>query len=444
MDFSSLISSLGGGAQAVLALLVVIVIIVTVHEYGHYIVGRLCGIHAEVFSIGFGRPVWSRVDARGTRWQVAAIPLGGYVRFLGDADAASRPGQMTGLSAAEKRHTMPGAPLWARAATVLAGPAFNVALTLLVFFGLILWSGVGNDSTVIASLRALPATQNPLQDGDRILSLDGTPTPDFLALATQAKALKDRATVSYVVERGGKTLTFDGPNPVPPLVQSVALNSAAEDAGLAEGDLILTVNGQTIAGFDQMPPMVEASQGQPVALTVQRGDQTLTLTLTPRRADLPDMEGGFTTRWLIGVSGGLMFEPTRRSAGLVEAARLSVQQSWLMAKTNLNGIAQIVLGSISTCNLSGPVGMAKVASAAANAGVEAFIGTLALMSLVIGLANLLPIPVLDGGHLVFFLYEAVARRPPHAKAQQVLMTVGLFVLLALMLFALSNDLFLCN
>ena len=349
MDFSSLISSLGGGAQAVLALLVVIVIIVTVHEYGHYIVGRLCGIHAEVFSIGFGRPVWSRVDARGTRWQVAAIPLGGYVRFLGDADAASRPGQMTGLSAAEKRHTMPGAPLWARAATVLAGPAFNVALTLLVFFGLILWSGVGNDSTVIASLRALPATQNPLQDGDRILSLDGTPTPDFLALATQAKALKDRATVSYVVERGGKTLTFDGPNPVPPLVQSVALNSAAEDAGLAEGDLILTVNGQTIAGFDQMPPMVEASQGQPVALTVQRGDQTLTLTLTPRRADLPDMEGGFTTRWLIGVSGGLMFEPTRRSAGLVEAAQLSVQQSWLMAKTNLNGIALIVLGSISTC-----------------------------------------------------------------------------------------------
>ena len=437
-------SALGGGVQAVLALLVVIVIIVTVHEYGHYIVGRLCGIHAEVFSIGFGKPIWSRIDSRGTRWQIAAIPLGGYVRFLGDADAASRPGALSGLSAAERCHTMQGAPLWARTATVIAGPAFNVALTLLVFFGLILWSGIGNDSTVIGSLRSLPTDQNPLQVGDRVLSLDGKKTPDFETLATDAKALKDRATVTYVVERNGEVLTFAGPNPVPPLVQSVALNSAAEDAGLQEGDLILTVNGQPIAGFDQMPPMVEASQGQPVALTIRRGDQTLALTLTPRRADLPDMQGGFTTRWLIGVSGGLMFEPTRRSAGLIEAAQLSVQQSWLMAKTNLNGIAQIVLGSISSCNLSGPVGMAKAASAAANAGVEAFIGTLALMSLTIGLANLLPIPVLDGGHLVFYLYEAVARRPPHAKAQQVLMTVGLALLLGLMLFAISNDLFLCN
>ena len=427
-----------------LALLVVIIIIVTVHEYGHYIIGRLCGIHAEVFSIGFGKPIWSRIDSRGTSWQIAAVPLGGYVRFLGDADAASRPGALSGLSAAEKRHTMPGAPLWARTATVLAGPAFNVALTLLVFFGLILWSGIGNDSTHIGTIRALPTGPIELQVGDRILSLDGTATPDFAALATEAKALKDRPTVTYVVERGAETLTFTGPNPVPPLVQSVSLNSAAEDAGLQIGDLILTVNGQQIAGFDQMPPLVEASQGQPVAMTIQRGTEMLALTLTPRRADLPDMQGGFTTRWLIGVSGGLLFDPTRRSASLLEAAGLSVQQSWLMAKTNLNGIAQIVAGTISSCNLSGPVGMAKVASAAATAGVEAFIGTLALMSLTIGLANLLPIPVLDGGHLVFFLYEAVARRPPQAKAQQVLMTVGLALLLGLMLFAFSNDLFLCN
>ena len=430
--------------QAIAALLVVIVIIVTVHEFGHYIVGRLCGIHAEVFSLGFGPLLWSWIDKRGTRWQIAALPLGGYVRFLGDADAASRPGVLSGLSEAEKRHTMQGAPLWARAATVLAGPAFNVALTLLVFFGLILSSGIDNDSTVIGSLRSLPTGKNPLQVGDRVLSLDGTPTPDFETLATQAKALKDRATVTYVIERAGETLMFPGPNPMPALVQSVSLNSAAEDAGLQVGDLFLRVAGKDIAGFDQLTPLVEATQGQLVALTIQRGDQVRDLSLTPRRVDLPDMQGGFTTRWLIGVSGGLMFEPTRRSAGIFEAAQLSVRQSWLMAKTNLNGIAQIVAGKISSCNISGPIGMAKAASAAARSGLDTFLQTLALFSLSIGLLNLLPIPVLDGGHLVFHVWEAMTGRAPNGRALQVLMSLGLALLLTLMVFALSNDLFRCT
>ncbi len=443
MELTSLMTALGGGVQAFGALILVIVIIVTVHEYGHYIVGRWCGIHAEVFSIGFGKPIWSRVDKRGTRWQVALLPLGGYVRFMGDADAASRPGSTAGLSPEERRHTMQGAPLWARSATVIAGPAFNVALTILVFFGLILWSGVSDESSVIGSVEQMPGQEMPLQVGDRIVSIDGTATPDFETLARHAKTLKDRATVTYVIDRAGQTLTFTGPNPVPPLVQSVNLNSAAEDAGLQVGDLFLTVNGQPITGFDQMPPLVEASQGTPLALTVLRGDQTIDLTLTPRRADLPNAEGGFDTRWLIGVTGGQLFGPTRTTPGLFQAASLSVERSWYMAKTNLNGIAQIIKGTISSCNISGPIGMAKVASAAVQSGFETFIGTLALMSLTIGLANLLPIPVLDGGHLVFHLYEAITGRPPTDGALQVLMTFGLTILIGLMVFAFSNDLFLC-
>ncbi len=443
MELTSLMTALGGGVQAFGALILVIVIIVTVHEYGHYIVGRWCGIHAEVFSIGFGKPIWSRVDKRGTRWQVALLPLGGYVRFMGDADAASRPGSTAGLSPEERRHTMQGAPLWARSATVIAGPAFNVALTILVFFGLILWSGVSDESSVIGSVEQMPGQVMPLQVGDRIVSIDGTATPDFETLARHAKTLKDRATVTYVIDRAGQTLTFTGPNPVPPLVQSVNLNSAAEDAGLQVGDVFLTVNGQPITGFDQMPPLVEVSQGTPLALTVLRGDQTIDLTLTPRRADLPNAEGGFDTRWLIGVTGGQLFGPTRTTPGLFQAASLSVERSWYMAKTNLNGIAQIIKGTISSCNISGPIGMAKVASAAVQSGFETFIGTLALMSLTIGLANLLPIPVLDGGHLVFHLYEAITGRPPTDGALQVLMTFGLTILIGLMVFAFSNDLFLC-
>ncbi len=443
MELTSLFSAFGGGVQAFAALLVVIVIIVTIHEYGHYIVGRWCGIHAEVFSIGFGKPIWTRTDKRGTRWQIALIPLGGYVRFLGDADAASRPGSTAGLSQAEKRHTMQGAPLWARSATVLAGPAFNIVLTVALFFGLILWSGVSDDRPVVGSIEDLPGNTVPLQVGDRILSLDGTPTPDFSTLATVAKSLTDRAAVTYVIDRAGQTLTLTGPNPVPPLVQSVTLNSAAEDAGLQPGDLFLAVDGLPITAFDQMPPLVEASQGAPMALKIQRGTETIDLTLTPRRADLPNAAGGFDTRWLIGVTGGQLFGPTTRTPGLWEAASLSVERSWFMAKTNLNGIVQIVAGTISSCNLSGPIGMAKVAAAAVQSGFETFIGTLALMSLTIGLANLLPIPILDGGHLVFHLYEAITGRPPTDGALQVLMTFGLTILIGLMLFAFSNDLFLC-
>ena len=443
MELSSLTSSLGGGAQALVALLAVLAIVVSVHEYGHYIVGRLCGIHAEVFSVGFGRPIWSRVDKRGARWQVAAIPLGGFVRFLGAADAASRPGTLAGLTAEERRHTMQGAPLWARAATVAAGPAFNVLLTLFLGIGLILWSGVMEKDPVIAGAQSVGTEATPFQPGDRILSINGQETPDFATLSDVGHALKDLPRVTYVLEREGKQITVEGPNPVPPLVRAVYPNSAAEAAGLKEGDLVLSIQGKPIAGFDQMPPLVAAAGGQAVPMKVQRGTEVMDLSLTPTRFDLPTADGGFETRWLIGISGDLIFEPTRRQPGLFEATGLALDRIWLMVKLNFNGIAQMIAGSISTCNLSGPIGMAKAASAAVSSGLEAFLGTLALISLGIGLANLLPIPVLDGGHLVFHLYEAVTRRKPHERAQQVLMTLGLMVLAGLMAFAVSNDLFLC-
>ncbi len=177
---------------------------------------------------------------------------------------SSRPGALpSGLTDEEKRHTMQGAPLWARSATVIAGPAFNIILTLGVFFGLILYSGLSEDAPIIGSVQTIPGVEVPLHVGDRILSMNGTETPDMESVATLAKTLKDAATVTYVVERDGNTLTFDGPNPVPPVVQSVSPTSAADDAGLQPGDLFLTVDGQPIAGFDQMPPSGRGIAGQP-------------------------------------------------------------------------------------------------------------------------------------------------------------------------------------
>ncbi|MCW1917720.1 RIP metalloprotease RseP [Rhodobacter sp. KR11] len=424
----------------ILWFLLAIVIIVTVHEYGHYIVGRWSGIKAEVFSIGFGPKLFSRVDRHGTRWQVAAIPLGGYVKFKGDADAASAPGDVSGLSDAERRQTMQGAPLWARSATVLAGPFANFLLFFVIFVSVIFAQGLATDEVRIGKTTELGAI---FQAGDRIVSVDGQETPDFAAFYEVAGTLTGKAQVAYQVERAGQTLSLTGPNPLPPLVGEVMLKSAAMEAEMQPGDIILRAAGQDIASFDQLPDIVKASDGKPVELTIRRADQTFDLTMTPRRMDLPKAEGGFETRWLIGLSPGALFEPETRTPGLWEASTLAVTQGITVIRVNLEGMVAMVAGKISTCNLSSPVGMAGAVAAAAEVGFDRFIQTVAVFSLAIGLLNLFPIPVLDGGHLVFHVYEALTGKPPSDRVMQVLMTAGMALLLGVMLFALSNDLYRC-
>ncbi len=436
-----MVSAFGGTALTALSFIAALLVIVAVHEFGHYIIGRWCGIQAEVFSLGFGPKLMSRVDKHGTRWQIAVLPFGGYVRFLGDSDASSRPDAsgMAGLSAEERRHSMHGAPLWARSATVIAGPAFNIALTLLLFFGTILYTGVAVDEPVIGSLRALPSEQQNLQVGDRILALNGTETPDLTTFFKVADKLGPLPTVAYEIQRGAARLTVQASHPLPPVAAAVYPDSAALDAGLQAGDVIITAAGQPIATFAQLPALVEATAGQPIPLTVWRDGKTFDLSLTPRRRDLPTADGGFETRWLIGLSGGALFDPQIREPGLGEAAKLSWNQSWYMLKTTISGIAHIATGKISTCNLSGPIGMGKVAGAAAREGFTAFLRIVAIFSLSIGILNLFPIPVLDGGHLVFHIWEATTGRQPNPRVMQVLMSVGLFLLIALMAFATSRD-----
>jgi regulator of sigma E protease len=441
-----MISDLGGTAWTLATFLVAIVIIVTVHEFGHYIVGRWTGIHAEVFSLGFGKVIWSRVDKRGTRWQVATLPLGGYVKFMGDADGSSRPdqGAMVGLSAEEKRHTMHGAPLWARSATVIAGPLANFILAFVLFFGVILSKGVAVDQPLIGLLRDVPFSTPSLQVGDLVTSVDGQPTPDLAAFFTVADELSDEGSVSYQVTRAGKTLTVAGPNPLPPVVDSVQPQSAAIDAGLEAGDVIVKAGGQDIASFSQLPLLVEATSGKPIDLTVWRAGKTFDVTLTPRRRDIPTADGGFETRWLLGITGGVLFDPVTRAPSVTEAAATAWKQGFYMVKTNLSGLGYMIVGKISSCNMSSPIGIAKVVGAAARSGWETFLQTVALVSLSIGLLNLFPIPVLDGGHLVFHVWEATTGHPPSARVLQVLMTLGLGLLLGLMVFAVSNDLFRCS
>lgn len=437
----AIVAALGGTAWTVVFFVIALSVIVFVHEYGHYIVGRWSGIHSEVFSVGFGPVLFSRTDKRGTRWQFAAIPFGGYVKFLGDSDATSvRQGDVSGLTADERRHTMAGAPLWARSATVAAGPVFNFILTFFLLVGLALAIGSPREEPTVGSMRTFPFEGATLQSGDVILAVEGQATPDWQTFGTVTDAVKGKVALAYTVRRDGQELTVNGPHPQAPVVGEVQIRSAAMDAGILEGDVILKAGGQDVNYFDQLPEIVGASKGKPVALSVWRDGESFDVSLSPRIRTVDDGSGGFTERYLLGLYSGMFFEPAVRSVGPWEAATGAASTMWLMTTTTFSGLSHMIQGAISSCNLSGAIGMAETAGDAARNGLESFISMLAILSFGVGLLNLFPIPVLDGGHLVFHAWEAVTGKAPSDRALRVLMTIGLSLVLTIMLFGLSRDL----
>ena len=446
MDLSTLLPSFQSGALTIVAFIVALSVIVAIHEYGHYIVGRWSGIHAEVFSLGFGPVLYSRYDKRGTKWQIAAIPMGGFVRFKGDANAASgKDGEtMSSLSEEELRSTMHGAPLWARAATVAAGPLFNFALSILIFAAVVLTQGVVGEKLIVGALRDLPNQEYTLQEGDVVLEINGSPFPmnaDSETSDAFVQGLPNTPVLDYLVERDGDEQLVTGPHLYPPFVNHVAPQSAAYATGLKEGDVITGIEGTPIFVFGQLKEAVESSDGATLRLDVWRDGVTDQFDLTPKRVDEPLPEGGFHTQWRIGIGGGLAFEPATEPAGVGTAVTIAVARTGDIIQGSLSGLYHMVTGAISSCNLSGPIGIAQVSGAMASQGSADFIRFIAVLSTAIGLLNLFPIPVLDGGHLVFYAYEAVTRRKPNDAVVRVMMTFGLMAILALMIFGVSNDLF---
>ncbi|GAB4390725.1 RIP metalloprotease RseP [Albidovulum sp.] len=418
-------------------------VIVAVHEYGHYIVGRWSGIRAEVFSIGFGPRLWSRTDRRGTRWQIAAIPLGGYVKFLGDANAASAgvdEAAMASLSEAERRQTMHGAPLWARAATVAAGPVANFLLSILIFTAMVAVTGLPLDKPTVGALRPMPV-ETGLAPGDRILAVEGIETPDLAALAKAADAVPPLPLYDYRVERAGAEQVVPGPAPIPALVLGVQPRSAAVDAGLREGDVILSVDGERTPRFSDLKRLVGAAAGAPVTLEIWRDGTVFTATLKPRERPVPGADGELETGFLIGVSGGYWFTLATRAPSPAEALSLGLRSTWGVIDTTFAGLSSMIAQKISPCNLNGMIGIAQATGSAASQGLDYFIWLMAALSTAIGLVNLFPIPVLDGGHLVFHAWEWAFGRPPPDRVMNVAMAAGLMIVVALMLFGISNDLF---
>lgn len=371
MEF--LTTSAGNVLTALPPFLLVLTIVVFFHELGHYLVGRWCGIKAETFSVGFGPELFGRTDRHGTRWKLSLIPLGGYVKFLGDENAASMPSGADApkLSDAQRAGSFPGAALWRRAATVAAGPVANFILAIAIFavmFGL------------------------------------------------NGRMISD------------------------PVVAQVQPASAAEAAGILPGDRFVAIDGQPIEIFDDVQRYVSVRPEVPITVTMDRQGRLLDLTLTPARTEITDPFGNKMEVGRIGVVTNTDAGNFRvREYGPIEAVGEGVAQSWYIVTRTVDYIGNIITGREKADQLGGPIRVAKYSKDMSTLGLGALIQLAAVLSVSIGLLNLMPIPMLDGGHLVFYAIEAVRGRPPGEVAQEWAYRVGLTLVLALMLFATWND-----
>jgi regulator of sigma E protease len=440
-DLIAQIPLIGGLIATVLPFIVVIGIVVFVHEYGHYIVGRWCGIHAKVFSLGFGKELVHWTDKRGTRWRVGALPLGGFVQFLGDANAASQADNAAFQAMDEdtRARSFPGAPLWARSATIAAGPIANFLLSIVIYVGFIFYSGIGVDDPVIGPLPPSVAAEVPLSEGDMILSVDGEEIDSFGAFLTATQDITPGTTVPVTLERDGGLRTVELGSTRPPYIVGVRPLSAASRAGIEAGDLIVAVGDTPTPDFESLSGLITSAEGQTINVQVRRGDALLTLPMRPTMEDVQNADGSFTKRVIIGVTISSYLAPQVRTPGPIEAVQIAVGQVWGIITGSLDGLKRIITGEVSAKNLQGPVGIAQVSGETAGQGIAEFILLIALISTAIGMMNLFPIPVLDGGHLVFNLYEAIRGAPPSPRAMEIAMAAGLAAVLSLMVFATYND-----
>ncbi len=441
MDAIAGIPLIGGFLSTVVPFVVVLGIVVFVHEYGHYIVARWCGIRSQVFSIGFGPVIWSRTDRRGTLWQLAALPLGGYVKFVGDSDGSSRADAqaLQSLSAAERAESFHGASVGRRMLTVLAGPFFNFFLTIAVFAGIAMWQGVPTERPTIGTIQELPGVTQTLRAGDIVLEVNGKAITDFDQLYTTAIAMPVAGPITVRIDRDGSTRELDAPYPLPPLVQMVEPLSPASKAGLKPGDLILKADGKPLGSFEALRSLVLASEGKTIPLDVWREGQEIILSIVPQQRDIDDGAGGFERRVMIGVAGAPLYTPATVTPAPWTALGYGVERMFAVIHQSLNGLAHILTGAISPKNLQGPLGIAQISGETASQGFLSFVALIGVISTAIGLLNLFPIPILDGGHFVAFAIEAVRGKPPSAAVMQVAMSIGLGLILLLMVFATYND-----
>ena len=445
MDYSFLVPQFGNFIITVLAFILCLSVIVFVHEFGHYFIGKISGIHAEVFSIGFGPVLTSFYDKKGTKWQIAALPLGGYVKFLGDKNPSGSPGSAMVQQTDQNllRKSMLGAPLWARFMTVAAGPIFNFIFSGIIFFIIYMNQGIIKFPLTVDKVFDTPYEQKLRRD-DIVRSINGLEIKDkFDDFSTLEKETISKKLFTYVVERNGKLITIDQVVQNPPRITQVLPKSSAISAGLEKGDFILSINSEGISDFTQIKQIVEKSQGQVLKIEYWRMGKIYETELTPLIVDVPTETGGFERIYRLGIVGDyLPFQPAKTKQSFSWALVSSVESIYLIMEGSVKGLYHILFGNISSCNLSGPISIAETSGQMAKQGSLNYLWFIAVLSTAIGMINLFPIPVLDGGHLMFFTVEAITGKKPNQTIINTFMTFGFVLLVGLMLFSLFND-FLC-
>lgn len=446
-----------GLLTTIFAFLLVLGPLVLIHELGHYLVGRLFGVKADAFSIGFGKELAGWTDKRGTRWKLSALPLGGYVQFSGDINPSSAPGALDdSMTPEERSHTFHVKPLWQRALIVLAGPMTNLLLCVAIFAGFYGFYGrMVTDAEVSAFSQNSPAQQAGLRIGDRIVAIDGDRIADVREVGDHTIYYPGK-TLSFTVEREGDTVTLPvtlatrelkdkfgnkakigdlGVDLTPPLVRGFHGDSPAEKAGIEVGDRILAVNGAPVVSFTDIPRLIRPNAGRSVAVEVRRGTQVLTLPVAITAGTVIDDQGKAVQVGQIGISAGRL-----ETFGPLGAIEKGFDETFHAMGTIVTGIAQIFTGDRSVKELGGPIKIAQYSGQQFTLGWEAFVSFAALISINLAFINLLPIPGLDGGHLAFYAAELVRRRPLGVRSQEWAIRTGVALVLALMVFVTVNDL----
>lgn len=435
------------------AFVVAILLLVSLHEFGHYIVARWCGVKVLRFSVGFGKPFWKK--QRGdTEWCLAPIPLGGYVKMVD-----TREGE---VAEADLPYAFDKQPPLKRIAIVVAGPLVNLILAVLLYVASFNLYGVTEVKPWVGTVESDSlAAKSGFQVGDRITSINGKAVHDWMDAQTELVIALQAGNVTVGVQDAQGVVTarimdveanpasVDAatqgqgvgiwPIKVKSEISQVLPNSAAERAGLKAGDKVVAVNGQKLLGWKDWVDVIKASPGKDLRLDVQRQGQMLSLMLRPDSEDKgQQLEGkagvaaSIDNDWEVQVK-------TQREVGIGESVVLAAQKTWNLSALTLKFLGKLIMGEASIKGISGPVSIGEMAGKSAMMGLETYIQFLAVISISLGVMNLLPIPVLDGGHLLYYIIEWVRGKPLSEHVQTVGLKIGLCIMGLFMLVAFFND-----